>query len=342
MALDWSNERYVRLYRPSVDHRALCWQARAIWPLLLQEADGAGVLGARKGVPALARAIDVPVEVVEVGIADLLDDGCLVAMPGGYVIRNYVEAQTAIMSDSSRKARQREVDRAVEALTAAAAMASQAGSQFGHATSRKVTEGHGASRDVTPSRAEPSRAEPENTHTARARGPGAPAPEPSTDRNRDAHAAVAMELHDAWSAAGRALTAELGRTATVGGAMPTPSDMATIRVVVSEWAAVAGAEDRELADVARDRMGKLLAVRSAKARADKDSLRWWSAPTFWALDGVKKDLADDPEAVAARVRGRPGHGARDSPRAVAPDRPLRGAAAARALAERLEAEEKSR
>lgn len=184
--------------------------------------------------------------------------------------------------------------------------------------------------------------DPENTHTARARDPGAPAPEPSTDRNRDAHAAVAMELHDAWSAAGRALTAELGRTATVGGAMPTPSDMATIRVVVSEWAAVAGAEDRELADVARDRMGRLLAVRSAKARADRDSLRWWSAPTFWALDGIKRDLADDPEAVAARVRGRPGHGARDSPRAVAPDRPLRGAAAARALAERLEAEEKSR
>ncbi|MBP6849894.1 MAG: hypothetical protein KA201_39405 [Kofleriaceae bacterium] len=305
MALDWSNERYVRLYRPSVDHRALCWQARAIWPLLLQEADGAGVLGARKGVAALARAIDVPVEVAEAGIADLLDDGCLMAMPGGYVIRNYVDAQTAIMSDSSRKARQREVDRAVEALTAAAAMTSQASSQFGHATSRDVTDGHGASRDVTPSRAEPSREE--NTHTAGARDHGAPPP-PAADRGRDAHAVVTMELHDAWSAAGRALTAELGRTATVGGAMPTPSDMATIRAVVVEWAAVAGAEDRELADVARDRMGKLLAVRSAKARADKDSLRWWSAPTFWALDGIKRDLADDPEAVAARARGRPGDG----------------------------------
>ncbi len=159
MSLDWSNERYVRLYRPSVDHRALCWQARAIWPLLLQEADGAGVLGARKGVAALARAIDVPAEVVEAGISDLLDDGCLVAIPGGYCIRNYVEAQTATMTDNSRKARQREHDRALSALAAAAASAtaavSQDGSQFGHATSRDVTDGHGESRSVTPSRAEP-------------------------------------------------------------------------------------------------------------------------------------------------------------------------------------------
>jgi hypothetical protein len=155
VALDWSNERYVRLYRPGVDHRALCWQARAIWPLLLQEADGAGVIGARKGVAGLAKALDFPVEVVEAGIADLLDDGCLVAIPGGYCIRNYVEAQTATMTDNSRKARQREHDRALSALAAAAATVSQAGAQFGHETSRDVTDGHRESRSVTPSRAEP-------------------------------------------------------------------------------------------------------------------------------------------------------------------------------------------
>lgn len=150
-----------------------------------------------------------------------------------------------------------------------------------------------------------------DTHTPRARDPMAQAPrQPAAHRSRDAHAAVAMELHDAWSAAGRALTAELGRTATVGGAMPTPSDLATIRVVVGEWASVAVAEDRELADVACERMGRLLAVRSAKARADRDSLRWWAAPTFWAIDGIKRDLADDPAAVAARSRP----GAREGPR----------------------------
>lgn len=173
MALDWSNERYVRLYRPGVDHRALCWQARAIWPLLLQEADGAGVIGARKGVAGVARALDFPIEVVEAGIADLLDDGCLVSIPGGYCVRNYVEAQTATMSDSSRKARQREADRALAALAASAPTPtqeitpaptaqpehappnSQASSQIGHATSRDVTDSHGESRSVTPSRAEP-------------------------------------------------------------------------------------------------------------------------------------------------------------------------------------------
>ena len=182
MSLDWSNERYLRLYRPSVDHRTLCWQARVIWPLIMQEADGAGVIGARRGVAAIAKAIDVPLEVVEPGVADLLADGCLQEIPGGYVIRNYVAAQTATMSDSSRKARQRDVDRAVEALAAAAGQEKKASAQIGHAASREVTDGHDGSRSVTPSRAEPSRNQ-ESLSPARAThgpdaAPVAPQPEP--------------------------------------------------------------------------------------------------------------------------------------------------------------------
>lgn len=309
MALDWSNERYVRLYRPSVDHRVLCWQARVIWPLLMQEADGAGVIGARRGVAAIAKALDVPLEVVEPGIADLLADGCLVEMPGGYCIRNYVAAQTATMSDSSRKARQREVDRAVDALASAAEMNSQAGSQFGHARSRDVTEGHDASRSVTPSRAEPSREE--ITHTARAGGvqePAAPLPRPAaSDRWRT----LALALHDRWADAGRSLAVELGLTAKVGGAVPVPATVDRILAVIATWAGEAMATDRELEVVADERMAHLLAVRGASARAER-SVQWWAAPTFWAADSIERDLARDPKRAAVP---------RDGPRRQGPHAP---------------------
>lgn len=303
MALDWSNERYVRLYRPSVDHRVLCWQARVIWPLLMQEADGAGVIGARRGVAAIAKALDVPLEVVEPGIADLLADGCLVEMPGGYCIRNYVAAQTATMSDSSRKARQREVDRAVDAL-ASAASGKQASPQTGHATSREVTEGHDASRSVTPSRAEPNR-NPE-THTARA-GSGPV----------DAHAAMALELHDRWTAAGRALSPRVGSTAKVGTSLPDSRHLALIRVVVARWASEAQAEDRELRDVVDERWSALVATREAIAERER-TVKFWAAPVFWSLDNIDRDLAQTAEEV--RARASPATGRRHPPRQQAANR----------------------
>lgn len=310
MALDWSNERYVRLYRPSVDHRALCWQARAIWPLLLQEADGAGVLGARKGVAALARALDVPVEVVEVGIADLLEDGCLVAMPGGYVIRNYVDAQTAIMSDSSRKARQREVDRAVEALTAAAAMGSQAGVQIGHARSREVTDGHGASRSVTPSRAEPSRAEDLSHRAREGHGdpgagedvPGRPSGAPPA-RGEDSILALVTE-------AAATLNAERARL----DASAPPIDDSTAGAVTQ----------RLMATPIADRRQKLMhavacVVARAKVTRSIDPLRWstFGSEQAWAY------VVDASVAEYARSGQRPGHGARDSPTRHQPAPPAR-------------------
>lgn len=310
MALDWSNERYVRLYRPSVDHRALCWQARAIWPLLLQEADGAGVIGARKGVAGLSKAIDFPIEVVEAGMADLIDDGCLVAIPGGYCIRNYVEAQTATMTDSSRKARQREVDRAVAALESAAGCSLQAGSQIGHAASREVTDGHGASRSVTPSRAEPNREE--ITHTPRAREaispepvtdatigrdadlPGAPPPAPAATRDPDSPGALVVEAATRLTAARLAIDPK---------AMPISEGDGRARDVVARLI--------ESGPQARKRIEHALACVQARATARKsiDPLGWASFASEAAWGYVMQSSvkgyaeADDP-----RARGRPGDG----------------------------------
>lgn len=147
MPLDYPNERYVRLYRPTPDHKALCWQARVIWPLLLQEATGAGLILTSKGAVGVAAAIDVPVDVVEAGLEDLMADKSVVAVSQGYLLRNYVEAQTATMTDTARKARQREREVSQQVLS---------GVTRSHAESRGVTHGHDASRSVTPSRAEPN------------------------------------------------------------------------------------------------------------------------------------------------------------------------------------------
>lgn len=84
--------------------------------------------------------------------------------------------------------------------------------------------------------------------------------------------------------------------------------MRQIREVLGAWAIAARAEDRELRDVAGERMAAVLAVRSAVSRRERH-VRWWAAPTFWALDGIDKDLATDPAAAA-----RPRAGPRDQPR----------------------------
>jgi hypothetical protein len=144
--------------------------------------------------------------------------------------------------------------------------------------------------------------------------PDPPVPEPPVDRSRDTHAELAIELHDAWCHAGRAIAAEVDRTAPVGGAMPDPRHLEAIRAVVASWSIAASGAGKSLATLARERMAGLLAVRTAKVRADRQSLRWWAAPTFWALEGIERDQGDHPDDILARkAAGRPGHGARDSP-----------------------------
>ena len=331
MSLDWSNERYVRLYaRLTPDMAAWAWQAKAVWPWVLVCADGAGIIETAKGARGVAAVLaggGFPLDVVEAGLSELIADGCLEARPDGrgYVVRNYVEAQTATMTDTARKARQRDRERA-ERARCGAQDAGTSPADPGHAPSRQVTPCHAESRgdrsvtpDVTPSRAEPK--EEDTLTDARARdrsdpGQGSAQAPPPVDRSRDVVAETALAMHDAWCSAGRELAAKLGRTAQVGGAMPDPRHLAAIRLVVDSWAIAARNDGRDLPGFAAETMGKLVAVRSAKALADPSSLRWWAAPSFWPVDGIERDLGDRPEDAAARVR--PGHGPRDRPPAAPP------------------------
>lgn len=112
--MDWSNERYVRLFtRDTPEWLCWSWQSRALWPLLIRKVDRSGVLANKLGARGVAALVGLPVEVVEAGLPDLLADGCLQVHPLGYVIPNFIEAQEAPQSDKQRKRESRERRRAM-------------------------------------------------------------------------------------------------------------------------------------------------------------------------------------------------------------------------------------
>jgi hypothetical protein len=101
--VDWSNERYVRLYtRDTGDWVALSWEARSLFVLLLRKVDRAGVLQCRKGAAQLAGVVTMPREVVERALVELIDDGCVRPCEDGFLLPNFLEAQEAPMSNAQR------------------------------------------------------------------------------------------------------------------------------------------------------------------------------------------------------------------------------------------------
>lgn len=147
--MDWSNERYVRIYtRDTADDLVLSWQAMGLWPLIVRKADRSGVIATAHGPRGLAALVRWPLEVVIPAIAELLEDGRIVESvdPRGYVIPNYVSAQEAPQSDAQRQreSRERRRDVATNSVTKR------------DEKSRAVTPRHAESHDVTPSLAVPS------------------------------------------------------------------------------------------------------------------------------------------------------------------------------------------
>jgi uncharacterized phage protein (TIGR02220 family) len=133
--MDWASERYVRLFvRDTVGWRLLPWQSKALLPLLLRKVYPTGDLDLEgEGVPALAALVELPLELVEPGLAGLVQ-GRVVVVKGSVVsVRNFLPAQTTPSSSRTRKAIQRDREEAEER----------------HATSRKKRQRDIPSRPVT-------------------------------------------------------------------------------------------------------------------------------------------------------------------------------------------------
>lgn len=160
--MNWSDERYVRLYtRDTVTWKRWNWQTRAVLALLIRRVDRSGVLDTGKGdkAEALALMLEVPLDVARLALAELTECGTVTATPVALVLPSFMDAQEAKQNDRVRQIESREKRKAATLVNHEGAC---------HTPSQAVTDGHTVSQIVTPavpslavlSLAVPSRAVP--------------------------------------------------------------------------------------------------------------------------------------------------------------------------------------
>lgn len=121
--MDWSNERYIRLYtRDSTTWKLLDWRGRMVLAFMMRKATRAGVIDVDgHGAVGLAALIEVPIDIVEAGIEQLTNPkiGVVHATRTAYVIPNFLEAQEAVQTGAhrSREYRARQRDEAMAGIT---------------------------------------------------------------------------------------------------------------------------------------------------------------------------------------------------------------------------------
>jgi hypothetical protein len=182
--MDWSNERYVRVYtRDTTTWKLMDWRGRVVLSLLFRKVDRAGVLDVgHDGVLGLAAVLELPIEIVEAGIAQLTSarGGTPTVVDTGtaYVLPNFIEAQEAPSSDPQRKRESRARRRDVALAVSRKLLFPAAGETDGHETGQ---DRDARSQLVTPICADPICADPESSLPARAIPPStAPVPPPPT------------------------------------------------------------------------------------------------------------------------------------------------------------------
>ena len=161
----WEDERYVRLYtRDTTTWKLLKWEGRTVLMHLLRKVDRAGILDV-EGHPAecVAAVADIPLDIAERGLAQLLDRKVFERQGDALVMPNFLTAQECMQSDAARKRSQRERDRAkaLEGVTPRDQASRHV--TVGHATGQKVTNGHAESHAVTVGHSVPSLAVPSRT-----------------------------------------------------------------------------------------------------------------------------------------------------------------------------------
>lgn len=115
--MDFSNERYVRLYtRETTTYKRLAWEAQALLAAVLRLMDRAGVLEIGELAPSEAVSLHLPKwpnEIVETGMRGLLTTGIVEHHGSALVWPKYLDAQEAVQTGAHRtsewRARRRDV-----------------------------------------------------------------------------------------------------------------------------------------------------------------------------------------------------------------------------------------
>lgn len=159
----WEDERYVRLYtRDTITWKMLPWQGKALLPLLMRKVDRAGLIDVGEhGPDGLAALVELPVEVVNEGLAALIKCKTAHWTGGGAVLflPSFLEAQEAHQTDAQRKRDQRERVAAKAKLDQFIPAESHAVTEC-HKTGQDVTVGHTKSHEVTGGHSDLIRSEP--------------------------------------------------------------------------------------------------------------------------------------------------------------------------------------
>ena len=196
--MDWSNERYVRIYtRDSRNLKLFGWEGRALLWETIRKADRAGVIEGIRTADDLALMVDMPVEVVRGALKRIqsVDPDTIQLTDLGLVLPSYIPANEARQSDRQRQreSRARRAEKA-RVVTEGDLMGSQLVNEQGDF----VTAGHSRSQPVTSCHSVPSLAVPSSTPPL-----GPPKGEPAKRRTRlkepltptDAHRTKASELN---------------------------------------------------------------------------------------------------------------------------------------------------
>lgn len=152
--MDWSNERYVRLYtRDTADWLAISYEAQNLLMQLLRKADRTGVIevgkhGKKGAAIVLGRADLWPK--IEAAVEELLADGCLFFLDTKFILKNFLPAQESSTSDAQRKREERERRRALLLENVTKRDEASQNVTQSHDVPDIVTNCHNLSQPVTP------------------------------------------------------------------------------------------------------------------------------------------------------------------------------------------------
>lgn len=144
--MDWANERYVKLYtRDTTTWKVLSWQARFTLMSMMRKVDRAGIIEVGdEGIDGLIAVLEVPRDIVEPALEQLLRRKTVERTETAYVLPNFLEAQEAIQTDAARARASRERRR-----DTARGVTNRDDSVTNCDDSRSRHEDHSRSRNVT-------------------------------------------------------------------------------------------------------------------------------------------------------------------------------------------------
>lgn len=147
----FEDEQFVKLYtRDTPTWKMLTWQGKACLPLILRKLDRCGMMElGKRGVTALAALIEIPIEIVESGMSDLIENDVLSLNQDGILLMaRFLEGQETRQSDRARQRASRERARDTAKYASSPSITSQPVTRR-HTASHGVTECHGSSPGVT-------------------------------------------------------------------------------------------------------------------------------------------------------------------------------------------------